>query len=371
MTLQEKVRFYMVPKYLNNCKLKKKVLPISLAVLIIGGSTWLTGCNTVNVENEDMQSQTVDEFTHREESTAKSIEMEDGTSKEILSLFESLAWRQYSADDYSSERIYKFTDLQTAMGSCADHNSFAEEFIEKADKTNYEFMDETSKKIFDTYVQLIFREELWLDGKDFSKYKRVTQDILGDISEVWIGSSDNTEDEYLFLRIEGCGFTTEEDRSNYVVLINRTQTATSWQGNMQDAPENRILKDWSGNALCEMQDFGANQVNENVITPNRDFFDWLTEYRDTIYSSLRYEEIIAEVDAEEAEENAEKKEKLEQELSVPEVGMTAEEVESTGWGKPDKINKDTYEWGTKEQWVYDGRGYVYLEDGIVTSVSER
>jgi hypothetical protein len=57
--------------------------------------------------------------------------------------------------------------------------------------------------------------------------------------------------------------------------------------------------------------------------------------------------------------------------SNPKIGMTADEVKKCAWGYPDEINKDTYSWGVKEQWVYDDYGYVYLEDGVVTSVSER
>lgn len=57
--------------------------------------------------------------------------------------------------------------------------------------------------------------------------------------------------------------------------------------------------------------------------------------------------------------------------TMPKVGMTASEVRSSTWGTPDKINKDTYSWGTTEQWVYNNLGYVYLENGIVTSVSQR
>ena len=35
------------------------------------------------------------------------------------------------------------------------------------------------------------------------------------------------------------------------------------------------------------------------------------------------------------------------------------------------INKDTYSWGTTEQWVYNNKGYIYFKNGIVTSISER
>lgn len=55
----------------------------------------------------------------------------------------------------------------------------------------------------------------------------------------------------------------------------------------------------------------------------------------------------------------------------PQVGMTEEEVLSSAWGYPNKRNKDTYSWGTTEQWVYNNYGYVYFRNGIVTSISDR
>lgn len=54
----------------------------------------------------------------------------------------------------------------------------------------------------------------------------------------------------------------------------------------------------------------------------------------------------------------------------PKIGMTADEVRKSTWGSPDEISKDTYLWGIKEQWCYSGYRYIYLEDGIVTSISE-
>lgn len=58
-------------------------------------------------------------------------------------------------------------------------------------------------------------------------------------------------------------------------------------------------------------------------------------------------------------------------IKAPQIGMTSSEVKSTNWGNPDKINKDTYSWGTTEQWVYNNKGYIYFRNGIVTSISER
>jgi hypothetical protein len=53
------------------------------------------------------------------------------------------------------------------------------------------------------------------------------------------------------------------------------------------------------------------------------------------------------------------------------IGMTKEQVLGSSWGKPSRINTSTYSFGTKEQWVYDRyqNGYLYFENGILTSIS--
>jgi hypothetical protein len=50
------------------------------------------------------------------------------------------------------------------------------------------------------------------------------------------------------------------------------------------------------------------------------------------------------------------------------IGMTAEEVLSIGWGKPNDINRTITAYGTREQWVYGNGNYLYFEDGILTSI---
>ena len=49
------------------------------------------------------------------------------------------------------------------------------------------------------------------------------------------------------------------------------------------------------------------------------------------------------------------------------IGMTAERVRLSMWGKPQKINTTTNQYGVREQWVYDG-GYLYFQDGVLTSI---
>ena len=54
----------------------------------------------------------------------------------------------------------------------------------------------------------------------------------------------------------------------------------------------------------------------------------------------------------------------------PKIGMTAEEVRNSTWGEPQKINTTITAYHTTEQWCYSNDRYVYLEDGIVTSIQK-
>lgn len=49
------------------------------------------------------------------------------------------------------------------------------------------------------------------------------------------------------------------------------------------------------------------------------------------------------------------------------IGMTADEVRASSWGRPTKVNRSTYSFGVREQWVYSG-GYLYFKDGVLESI---
>jgi hypothetical protein len=50
------------------------------------------------------------------------------------------------------------------------------------------------------------------------------------------------------------------------------------------------------------------------------------------------------------------------------VGLTAEGVLKSCWGKPARINTTVTATHKHEQWAYSRGEYVYLTDGIVTSI---
>lgn len=49
------------------------------------------------------------------------------------------------------------------------------------------------------------------------------------------------------------------------------------------------------------------------------------------------------------------------------IGLNAEGVRKSCWGRPIRINTTMTASHTHEQWVYGG-GYLYLTDGVVTSI---
>jgi hypothetical protein len=52
----------------------------------------------------------------------------------------------------------------------------------------------------------------------------------------------------------------------------------------------------------------------------------------------------------------------------PRIGMTAKQVETTCWGKPKHVNRTETAGAISDQYVYDNDRYVYLRNGIVTSI---
>lgn len=50
------------------------------------------------------------------------------------------------------------------------------------------------------------------------------------------------------------------------------------------------------------------------------------------------------------------------------IGMTQDEVLMSSWGRPEHINRTTTAYGTREQWVYGSRSYLYFRDGVLESI---
>lgn len=51
------------------------------------------------------------------------------------------------------------------------------------------------------------------------------------------------------------------------------------------------------------------------------------------------------------------------------IGMTSNQViNQTSWGRPSSVNRTTTSAGTREQWVYGSRTYLYFTNSILTAI---
>lgn len=58
-------------------------------------------------------------------------------------------------------------------------------------------------------------------------------------------------------------------------------------------------------------------------------------------------------------------------MLAPRIGMTWQQVvNQTSWGKPYDINRTTTASGTREQWVYGDRRYLYFDNGVLTAIQD-
>jgi hypothetical protein len=50
------------------------------------------------------------------------------------------------------------------------------------------------------------------------------------------------------------------------------------------------------------------------------------------------------------------------------IGMTADDVRASSWGRPEKVNRTTNAYGTREQWVYSSGSYLYFRNGVLETI---
>lgn len=83
------------------------------------------------------------------------------------------------------------------------------------------------------------------------------------------------------------------------------------------------------------------------------------------------EQVEKEAEKEGSDDVESQQNSYEEEIKLePEIGMTSEEVLNSTWGRPKDINRTRTEYGTHEQWVYNIGKYIYLDDGIVTTIQD-
>lgn len=114
-------------------------------------------------------------------------------------------------------------------------------------------------------------------------------------------------------------------------------------------------------AAAEIADYTATIDNKSAAPRTRlKALSMLEHYYPAAFKGR--EKLLAELQRTVAKQDA--AEKRRQGVSI---GMTQQDVLDSSWGRPRKINRTTYNWGTKEQWVYDG-GYLYFTNGVLDAI---
>lgn len=78
---------------------------------------------------------------------------------------------------------------------------------------------------------------------------------------------------------------------------------------------------------------------------------------------VAFQEAGAKVAREQAKAEAAAKKKLGVHL-----GMSPEDVIASSWGRPERVNRTTTALGTREQWVYPSRNYLYFRNGQLEAI---
>ena len=250
----------------------------------------------------------------------------------------------------------------------SDSHLFAAKYLEELDKTNYYELDETEKMLFELYVKFLFLNEssygLALSDtaqkKDIRALYNFEADKINSVEGAYMNTSGNvTSLCWSNLKEKnGIAFNFNFDNEYYIF------TYVNDRFTFYNTRESEIFN-------TNEQEVDIKETLQKIVNDNIEFFEFLIEYRDCVYKDIRAEEsdIVLSINpnafvvrALEPEDKGE---------GEPEIGMTAEEVTNSTWGNPDRKNIDEYEFGIHQQWVYENRGYIYFEDGKVTSISYR
>lgn len=278
-----------------------------------------------------------------------------------------ISW-QDDASKIIDSLIYEdnFYDFYNTTLNYAEDNIFAKKIKEKSEKIDYINLEQPYKDVWEIYFYEMFKEtENGISTNDINN-KKISKAYWSDFeylsltgyplkSRILYITFDDEPDKILSYRVNLYGdlYYTEANTVN-VTLTDGLKVyfediyGDDWMLHTENKSNTTeiIIDELDSNYLQQMINNGADLLN------------FLKQYRDEIYKGNKTAQ--DEIDKENSNKN-----------SIPKVGMTASEVRSSKWGYPDKINKDTYSWGTREQWVYNKYGYVYFKNGIVSSVSER
>ena len=123
------------------------------------------------------------------------------------------------------------------------------------------------------------------------------------------------------------------------------------------------------------QAIGINKlIEEEFKTQCPKLDEWCLWSKSYQYQRARTLDLMKELADKEPEFRAREKTREEEasrlsKLPGVRIGMTSNQViNQTSWGRPSSVNRTTTSAGTREQWVYGSRTYLYFTNSILTAI---
>ena len=274
----------------------------------------------------------------------------------------------------SSGDIRSLNDWISSLRPFREDNLFAKEVVDRFEMDNISNMTDMEKDFISGYIQTLLHADL----VDYSKMKVYFAYAAGYSEDCSCLSEMEYNYRGLFLHVKDTVtkgnydysnmfvnfFSFEDDSVNPIgverhgVLNNSASKMPEDYGITSESTEGEIVGE-GNEQVVGLHYFSVDVSQFNDILANSSLVEFVKEFRSEIVLPMQN---TKKREREKAKEDNKPKE--------PSIGMTEQEVLNSSWGSPKKKNVDTYEWGTKEQWVYS-KGYIYFENGVVTTISER
>ena len=124
-----------------------------------------------------------------------------------------------------------------------------------------------------------------------------------------------------------------------------------------------------GSYLSYLRDFGIDK-NEviRISKLEKDERKDILHNNEIVKKQIKANEEGAEAQIKDDTEAFEVEEALKS--SFPYIGMTEEDLRKCAWGQPEDVKTTTTTYGTSKQSCYSGYKFVYVEDGVVTTIQD-
>lgn len=252
----------------------------------------------------------------------------------------------FSDSDFQivAEEYLKALQGQYDITRTTDYNE--ETFITKWDeyyKTRLNliknFYENFGLNIDDKYNETLYNLKI-----DANK-KKIPQSTVELLNGKWEYTNSNTY-EFIFNNYEVAKIVFYDNHKKIVTDKDLFSLSADNEGNV-------VLRTSGLSAVYQLNFLESGQIK--ITDMRQDLEDYVNKER--VYSKISDETIFPELSKE------------------PYIGMTRAELEKSLWGNPKKINTTTTTGGTTEQWIYDrpynNKAYVYLTNGIVTTIQKR